>query len=168
MEDYFSHAYGDDWREIVKILEKIGEAMPHRYMARHDSADIKISKTYNPAYAPLLRRVPAIAEEAKPFLEAHKNMPMRAQTVAYKLFRYYMEYCTKISRCLVLQSLGALVEAREEFEKFLYDFGKHEVEIETYFDQYMMGFMYEMLIFKKIAKVPPKSESDNPFAAQQK
>jgi len=37
--------------------------------------------------------------------------------------------------------MGAGVQAREEFQKFLLEFGRHEVEIETYFDQYMMGMI---------------------------
>ncbi len=146
LEDYFSHAYGDDWREVIKIFEQIEEAMPYRFVARYDSANLKISKSYNPAVAPLLRKVPAIAEGAKEFLEAHKNMPMRAQTVAYKLLRYYMEYCTKLSKCLVLKALGADEESKEAFEQFLIDFGKHEIEIERYFDQFIMGLIYSVQI----------------------
>jgi len=141
LEDYFSHAYGEDWREVLSIFEKIEEAMPHKYVARKQSADINIGKWYNPAMYEKLGRIPAIVEEAKPFLEAHKNMPKRAQTVAYKLLRYYMEYCVGLARCLSIKCMGAGVQAREEFQKFLLEFGRHEVEIETYFDQYMMGMI---------------------------
>ena len=74
-------------------------------------------------------------------------MPYRAQTVAYKLLRYYMEYCTGLAKCFSLKCLGAGVEAKEEFEKFLAEFGKHEVEIERYFDQYMMGYIFSLRYF---------------------
>ncbi len=146
LEDYFSHAYGDDWREVLKIFEQIGEAMPYRFVARYDSADLRISKSYNPSVVPLLRKVPDIAEGAREFLEAHKNMPKRAQTVAYKLLRYYMEYCTRLSECLILKALGADAESKEALEKFLSDFGKYEIEIERYFDQFIMGLIYSVQI----------------------
>jgi hypothetical protein len=162
MEDYFSHAYGEDWREVVKILEGIGECFDHKFMARKRYIDVNIGKWYNPAMAPTLRKMPAVAESAKEFLDSHKNMPMRAQTVAYKLLRYYMEYCTGLARCVAIKCMGAGVEAKEEFEKFLFEFCKHEVEIETYYDQYMMGYIFS-LYFNKLENMNITTE--NEFAA---
>jgi len=163
MEDYFSRAYGDCWREVVKILEKIGKAMPHGYFAGNMSADMSIGKHYNPSLADGFGSVKAIVDEAKPFLEAHKNMPTRAGTVAYKLLRYYMEYCLGISACFELKCMGKGVQAKAEYERFLADFGKHEAEIETYFDQYLMGYTFD-LIMKKLEASP--TEKGPEFAAQ--
>ena len=143
-EDYFSHAYGKDWREVAAILEKIGKAMPHKYLARKLWVNLDVGKVYNPSVAEGLRSVPAIVAEAKPFLEAHKNMPLRSQTVAYKLMRYYMEYCEGLANCFAIKCFGAGVEAKAAFERFLADFGKHETEIETYYDHYMMAFGYSV------------------------
>ena len=154
LEDYFSHAYGEDWREVVKILEKIGKAIDMHYINGLRSADLSISKRYNPAVAEELRQMPAIAEEAKEFLEAHKNMPMRAQTVAYKLMRLYMEYCTGLAKCLTAKCFGAGKEAKEMFEAFLADFGRHEVDIETYYDQYMIGYGLASKVFNKKETFP--------------
>ena len=154
LEDYFSHAYGEDWREVVKILEKIGKAIDVKYITGLRSADPKIEKRYNPAVAEELRQMPAIAAEAKEFLEAHKNMPMRAQTIAYKLMRLYMEYCVGLSKCLILKCHGAGKEAKEMFEKFLADFGRHEAEIETYYDQYMIGYGLKSKEFNKKEEFP--------------
>ena len=154
LEDYFSHAYGEDWREVVKILEKIGGAIDMHYINGLRSADLSISKRYNPAVAEELRQMPAIAEEAKEFLEAHKNMPMRAQTVAYKLMRLYMEYCTGLAKCLTAKCFGAGKEANEMYEAFLADFGRHEVEIETYYDQYMIGYGLASKVFNKKETFP--------------
>ena len=152
LEDYFSHAYGEDWREVLAIFEKIGKAMDYKYIARKRSANVSIGKAYNPAVAADLRRVPDIAEEAKPIIEAHKNMPMRAQTVAYKLLRYYMEYCVGLAKCFTLKCLGAGPEAKREFESFIAEFGKYEAEIGTCFDQYMMAFGFATSTFNNMEK----------------
>ena len=165
LEDYFSHAYGEDWQKVVELFQKLGKAMPHKFVARKKSADLRIGKSYNPSMAEGFRSVPAITEEAKDFLEAHKNMPMRAQTVSYKILRLYMEYCRGIAKCLSLKCMGAGVEAKEEFEKFLLDFGKHEIEIETCFDQHMMGYCFSSTIFNKLETATPSN--DNEFASQQ-
>jgi hypothetical protein len=89
-------------------------------------------------------------EGAKEFLEAHKNMPMRAQTVSYKLLRFYMEYCVGLARCFAIKCMGAGVEAREEFQKFLAEIGPREVEFETCFDQYMMGYCFSATAFNDL------------------
>ena len=161
-ERYFKASYGEDWKEVLALFEKISKAMPHKYIARKQSANINIGKWYNPAMAEGLRSVPKIAEDVKDFLEAHKNMPMRAQTVAYKLLRYYMDYCKGLAKCFAMKCMGAGVEAKEEYEKFLATIGKREVEIETYFDQYMMGYIFS-LGFNKLENTTAFGE--NEFAA---
>ena len=159
-EDYFSHAYGKDWREVEAILNKLGEARDYNYLEGYRSANLTVGKYYNPAVAEELRRVPAIAEEAKAFLEAHKNMPMRAQTVAYKLMRLYMEYVVGLSKCIIPKCYGAGEEAKAMFDAFLLDFGRHEVAIETYFDQHMMGYAYTAKMLRKMESAVPTVEGN--------
>ena len=95
------------------------------------------------------RQVPSLIEEFRPFAEAHKNMPMRAQTVAYKLLRYYLEYCEKLAPILTLKCFGAGKEAVAAYEKFLDDFGRHEVEIERWYDQHMCGTAFTHKVLQK-------------------
>ena len=155
LEDYFSHAYGEDWREVVEIFKKIRTAFDPGYFWGHRCADIRVEKRYAPAVAAELRLMPKIAEEAKGFLEAHRAMPYRAQTVMYKLLRYYMEYCVGLAKCLIPKCYGAGEEAKELYQAFLKDFGRHECEIETCFDQWMMSYAFDCKIFaKKEATVP--------------
>jgi hypothetical protein len=164
VEDYLSHAYGEDWREVKAFFEKIGEVFSPEYIMRPTPVDESKGKYYNPAEAAKMRNMKSVAAEFAPFIEAHKNMPMRAQTVAYKLLRYYMEYCTGLAHCLVLKSLGANEEAKEEFEKFYTDFGKYEIEIERYFDHFIMALVFVAHIFK--IKKKTVKEDEGPAATQ--
>ena len=159
MEDYYSHAYGEDWREVLAIFEKIGKAMPHKYHARKLSADLRIGKAYNPSVAEGLRSVPKIREDAKAFVEAHKNMPLRSQTVMYKLLRYYLEYCEGIAKCFAIKCHGAGAEAKEAFESFLADFGKYETEIGTCYDQYMMALAFSGTFNKMENKIYDENDA---------
>jgi len=76
-------------------------------------------------------------------------MPMRAQTVAYKLLRYYMEYCQGVAAALIPKCYGAGAEAKELFEKFYNSFGRHEHEIATCFDQFLAAWAYVSRIFNR-------------------
>jgi hypothetical protein len=144
-EDYFSHAYGADWREVVAFYEKMGQCFDHKFLAGERSADEAVGEYYNPAVEPELRKVKALAEAFAPFVEAHKNMPMRAQTVAYRVLRRYLEYVCGLADIAALRALGKGKEARERFHEFLDDFGKYELEMERYYDHCLMVMAHKAI-----------------------
>ncbi|MBE6597145.1 MAG: DUF4838 domain-containing protein [Ruminococcaceae bacterium] len=146
-EDYLSHAYGEDWKEVENLLLRIEDAFDHKYLAGERSADQRIGKYYNPAMAEKLRKIYGIAEDFAPFYESHKNMPQRSQTVAMRLLRRYIEFCRGIAYPLTLKCFGAGKEAREVYLKFLREFGENEREIETCYDQHMFAAAYNLRIF---------------------
>ena len=150
--DYFSHAYGEDWKEVLSLFQRIGEAIDVHYLSGYRCANEKIGKFYNPQMAEKLHKMEEIAAEAKPFLEAHRVMPMRAQTVAYKLLRYFVEYCEALAKCLVLKCYGAGAEAKEMFEKLTAELSAHEFEIGTYCDHYLCTHAMMQKIFKRPEK----------------
>jgi len=138
-EDYFSRAYGEDWHEVEIFFEKLTECFDHKYMTGQRSANPSFGKYYNPAMADRFRRVPELTAEFRTFIEEHKNMPMRAQTVSMRLLCHFLDYCDGFSEFLVIKCLGGNQEARKMYLKFLDDFGKREVEIERYFDMCDFG-----------------------------
>ena len=147
LEDYFSHAYGEDWRKVVELFGKIGKALDSEYLSGHRSANKKISKYYNPSVAKDLRSMKDIAKEYEAFLEEHRVCEYRARTVAYKLLRYYMEYCTGLAECLIPKCYGAGAEAAEAFERFYTEFNRHEWEIATCCDNYLFVNAFSTKIF---------------------
>ena len=112
-----------------------------------------------PAVAEELREVPGIVAEYKDFIEAHRVMPYRAQTVMFKLLRYHMDFCTGLAKCLIPKCLGAGPEAAELFQKFFAEIGTREREIEACFDQYMMAFGYNAYLFSNTTPIVPLVET---------
>jgi hypothetical protein len=153
MQDYFSHAYGADWKTVVELLGKIGGCIDTHYLNGECSANKEIGKHYNPTAAESLREMPKVAEEYKEFLEDHRAMPYRAQTVMFKLLRYYMEYCEGVAKCLVPKAFGAGAEAMELFQAFLAEFGKREHEIATCYDHFLASWALSHRIFKRPEKM---------------
>ena len=88
---------------------------------------------------------------------------MRPQAISYKLLRYYMEYCNGIANAFAIKCFGAGEEAKKAYYKFLEDFGKYEKEIETYYDQYMMGYCFAQSMNKMENNLV---ENETSFAAQ--
>ena len=149
LEDYFSHAYGEDWREVLAYFEKIGDAVDPYFVQGKRSADLRVAKRYNPAKAVTMREVRAINAAFSAFLESHRIMPYRAQTVAYKLLRNYTEYTNGITDALILKAHGMGAEAKRAYEAFMAEFGRRECEIERWYDQGMCGQAWSFGVFNK-------------------
>jgi hypothetical protein len=148
-EDYFSHAYGADWGQVVEFFEKLDCGFDKDYMTGRKSANEEFGKFYNPAAAIKMREACRVIDEFAPFVEAHKNMPLRAQTVAFRLLAKYLEFCRGIAGALILKAFGAEEEAEAASKAFFRDFGKHEVAIERYYDQSLYEKAYTWKVFSK-------------------
>ena len=143
-----SHAYGEDWREVEKLMWRLTELMDHKFFAGEATADARIGSYFNPAMGTKLRQVAEVIEEFRPFVEAHKNMPYRAQTVAYRLLRYFLDYAKGYADFMTIKAFGASDEAKAMCFKFMDEFGKNEIAIERYYDQRNFGAAMNWRILK--------------------
>ena len=130
-EDYFKNAYGDDYKEVIAFFEKLGKTVDFKYLTSREIHNGPIPNEN-------LKLIPAIVDEFTPFVKAHRNMPYRAQTIAYKLLDRYLEYLKGVSAAFVTYSEGNTVEAVEQYTEFMNSFGKYELEIERWYDQVML------------------------------
>ena len=137
-DDYYRHAYGEDYKEVVAFFERLGEALDYKYFVGSGSKDPNKGKYYNPDVVDGLNGIPAIVDEFMPFVQAHKNMPMRVQTVAYRMLFRYLEYLKLLAPILAMKAVGKEVEAKEKFLEFKNYFGKYELEMERTYDHYML------------------------------
>jgi hypothetical protein len=165
LEDYYSHAYGSDWREVLDYMQKIGRAVDPYFVQGKRSADMNVAKRYNPAKGEAMRAVKEINKAFAPFIESHRVMPYRAQTVAHKLLRYYVEYVDGITEALILKAHGAGAEAKRVYESFMAEFGKKECEIELWYDQAMCGQAWSFGVFNKPEANLPGSKTQTDTAA---
>jgi len=136
IEDYFSHAYGDQWKTVVEFLQEIDRLMPQSYLEALHTAPVP-SNFYNPAMEPLLKEAQAVCEKYAPIFDEHKNMPWRVQTVAMRLMRQHVDFCTGYAKFMATKCQGKDAEAKAEAVEFLNEFGKRELAMEHYYDHYM-------------------------------
>jgi len=148
LEDYFSHAYGEDWREVAAFLEKVGSVLDFGYLNGKLSTDTRRGPLYNPAIAAACDKLAACAEEFRPFVQAHRQRPLRAQTVAYKLLHYYLLFLKGVSHPIALKASGEDAKAREALTAFFDDFGRYETEIERWYDHCLCAIALHDVIDK--------------------
>ena len=153
LADYFSHIYGDDWKQVKEYLENISAAFDHAYFCGERSADLEKGELYNPEHAKDLAQVKTIVAEFREQIKTHMVMPTRAQTVCWRLLRRHTEWCEQLAEVFIEKCQGHNQEALEVFERFTKDFGKHDFELERYFD-----FGLAVKSFENILKKRPKIE----------
>jgi hypothetical protein len=150
IEDYFSHAYGESWKEIYEIFEQIDARLAQKYLEvphslKYDKAHYHKAEMVKP-----LQEVAQICDRLDALLAKQENMPMRAQTVSVRLLEKYSEFCRGLAATFALKAQKKDLEASDFFKQFAVRFGAYEVEIERYFDHKMFYNTYRPLL-KEVA-----------------
>ena len=149
-QEYFTHAYGEMADKVIEYLQKMTDSFGMKYIMGTLNAivtnNLENVSYFDPEREKILRWIKDMVAEYRAVFEEHKNMPYRAQTVAMRLIRLHLEYCSRLSEIWVLKAAGKDKEAVDAFKTFMVDFGKYEVEIERYFDQRMCFNSFERII----------------------
>ena len=133
-DDYFQHIYGDDWQAALALLTRIGDAFDFAYMEGEKSKDENISPYYDPERAAMLESIFTLCKKEKDLAERHLNMPTRPQTISWRLLLKHAEYCELLAEIMKEKSIGNNQHATELVGEFSKTFGRHELEIERYYD----------------------------------
>ncbi|MBO5339946.1 MAG: DUF4838 domain-containing protein [Oscillospiraceae bacterium] len=151
--DYFSHLYGEDWKQVVQYLQGISDAFGEKYMHGEDSIDPARGTHYNPARAKELMKVEELSAVARELADTHREMPHRVQSLAYRLLERHAEYCQKLAPVFIAKCQGYDKRAVELMDAFIADFGRHDYELERWLD---FGLATRML--RVAAKQMPEIE----------
>jgi len=132
--DYFEHIYGSDWKQAARLLQQISDAFDFAYMEGECSKNEDISSYYDPERVSRLNSIKELAALERTLANKHLRMPTRPQTVSWRLLLRHAEYCDLWAEILVEKALGHNYHAIELSERFCETFGRHEIEMERYYD----------------------------------
>ena len=136
-EDYFSHAYGEHWTEIAEYLEKISDIFDVKYLeVPHRSTAPRVLVSEERAES--LKAISPLCEEMlKKIRTWKKSCQRRVHSLSLRLLELHAEYCTSLSESMILTACGKADEAFDRFNAAFDSFGRHETEIERYYDQHL-------------------------------
>ena len=137
LEDYYSHAYGEDWKQVLDYMQSISNVFHFPYMAGERSCDLTVSKFYDPSRKADFETVPTYTKACRELVQKHLDMPTRPQTVSWRLLEKHAEFCEGFATMMQEKCQGHEEAAYQKAQEFFDTFGRHEVEIERYYDQYM-------------------------------
>ena len=111
LEDYYSCAYGENWKAFADYLSKLGEAIGFAYLEAKESADKEKGLYYNPERAEKIRSLSKTAEKGIELIKENYNSPIRVKTVSVRLLEYHAEYAKAASKVFALKADGKDHEA---------------------------------------------------------
>ncbi len=151
-EEYFSAAYGDDWKEFYVYLEKLRDAVPAAYFEGEMPSDRDVCLYYNPSLSEKFAEAEKILEDGLTLINRHLNSKTRLHTVSTRLLRQHNEYCKYLVKAASLKCIGNDKEAKEIYEQMRLEFGKREIYMERYFDHCLIIYAFNP-IFNTTSKV---------------
>lgn len=146
-KDYMLHAYGGDWEVVASYLQKISRAFDFDYMSGLRSEDPAKHKYYAPSRTETLKQISARTEEGIALTKAHPVSETRPQAVSWRLLLLHAEYCRLLGEVFAEKSAGNDHLAWERFLSFMETFGRHEYEIERYYDQGLTWQAFKSSLF---------------------
>ena len=133
-EDYFSHAFGENWQLARDYLKKISELFDFEYMIRYPVFGVCRGSTVDPAMAVQLGKVDAVVDAFQATVEQNLTQPFRTHTVSWQLLAEHGEFCKYFAKVFKLRAEGNDEQALEEFEQMRKFMAPKEPRLQRYFD----------------------------------
>ena len=155
-EEYFSAAFGENWRDFLSYLEALGDAFDQKYLEGERAANPEISLYYNPEYIKNVDTVSKILEKGNSLIRSHYNSENRIETVSVRLLEDHADLCRYLADILKHKCVGDDDGAMRAFDKFTEEFGAREARIESYYDHFIFAAAYH-----RILRLHPTKKSDD-------
>ena len=120
-------------------------------MTGQKSADINVSRLYNPAKVTDFERVPKITAKGMELIKSHYNSDLRLRTISVRLLEYHAEYANLLAEAMIPKCQGKDDEAKEKLEVITDRMGRHEIAIEMYYDHCLAINALKACIFNLVS-----------------
>ena len=139
VEDYFSHAYGENWKLVKDYLDTIGELTDRKFTAGQMSVDPEKGKFFCPEYAVRAAKLKEHARNFKAVVEENRHQPRRASCVAWQLIGIHAEWIMGMADIFKAKAIGDNLEAIKAIDRIKKKMSEIEIYIERYYDHYFFG-----------------------------
>jgi len=148
-DDYFQHAYGEDWKAALAYFTKLSQLFDHAYMCGDKPTDPTQSIYYDPARITDFEEVHNVAAQGRALAAAHKKMPHRVQVMHWRMLDRHTEWCDLIADCMIAKCKGQDALSQEMWKKAVDTFSKYDMELDKWFDMSLAAVSYTRVMKAK-------------------
>lgn len=131
-EDYFSHAFGENYQDFIAYFEAVRDAVDMRYMEGELGIDAPF---HNPALAEKLTAAGELGDKAMELVQRNRNRGTLTQNMSVSLVEHHAAYIRGLSRFLFRKAKGEAAEAAQALAELKQEFSRREPQLMRYFDQ---------------------------------
>ena len=147
--DYFSHAYGENWKLADEYLTTIRDLLPFDYFFNRSN----VKPYYRPELAPKAAKVHQIVKDFAEVIKANKKQYYRASTVAWQLLEVFNSAVDLLATATENKCVGKHNEALEALDKLFMMMSEKEIYIERYYDQFLFCRTWENMAQRKLVVI---------------
>ena len=145
-EDYFSHAFGADWKKVVAYLEAIRDAIPFAYMEGLMRIDPEKSAYFNPEVAMLAAKAGPLTDAFLPIIEKNRTQPTLASMRAWEILEFAAKFFRAWGDLVARIADGRKENVLRDALAFRDLTSREEVYLERWYDHYLY-WMYLLRTF---------------------
>jgi len=144
-EDYFRHAYGENWKQVDEYLTTIRDLLPFDYFFNRNN----VKSFYRPELAPKAAKVHELVKDFTGVIQANKKQYYRASTVAWQLLEVFNDAVDLIATATEHKCVGNHKAALEALDQLIQMMSEKEIYIERYYDHYLFTRTWEGMAQRK-------------------
>lgn len=146
VEDYFSHAFGAEWRSVYNYLESIRENMKYAYFFGIDSADETRGKYYNPQMLDGAEKTKRIVADFLPTIKKNLRQEQRASTVAWQILELHATAVAGMAEMTCRRCVGDDEAADAVTKELIEKLSEREIYFERYYDHFLYSHSLRRLM----------------------
>ncbi len=117
-EEYFSAAFGDDWKQVTAYLESLSATSDFGFCKGERDGE-GVEKYYDPSLKPAFEKTQKLAEEFLPTIEKHLDSDVRCQYVSWEVLKWHTQYVKYYSRALAALCTGDTENSSKNFYEMI-------------------------------------------------
>lgn len=118
-QEYYTAAYGKDWRAVREYFDKIGACSDFLYLSGLNPLDETQPRFYNPKVTEGFKRIPALVDAFLPVIEEHLGSKERCEHVSWDLLNWHARFIKLYSVAAAYKSAGEDEKAYEVYKQIL-------------------------------------------------
>ncbi len=138
-EEYFSAAYGSDWRIVVDWLQSVSDQLDLAYVSgnrKFPQPDGSMAAYVSEEYAQRAEVILARADAFGEIIADHIRADERCESAAWQLLGLHREFLMLLCPVIAARARNDLDAAKEAFVKMQDELSAKEVAFEACFDEY--------------------------------
>ena len=140
-EDYFRHAYGENWQLVDTYLTAIRDLLPFDYFF----AGFKSKNYLQPEMVEKAAKVHTIVKNFAEVIQQNKKQYYRASTVAWQLLEAFNPVADMLATATEYKCVGKNAEAKDTLEQLLHMLSKKEIYMERYYDHWLFNHVWKQI-----------------------